>query len=275
MSRRNRNHTRARLGGPMTPLHQGAMIGPQIKASYFPGRVLVGWLSGKMDARYLCGDHRPNPSPALLSQHRWIIRAGQKAREALSYFEQGVAIQSLTVDYSAHSLALHRHPNFQSKFDQGYEVRLVDLRQICALQPVVSLPKVRDMMAQLGTADSASIAALALPLVIAQNAVMPQTGTFGVVRVLSVQASTVPLEFSYLQVAKLDQRYILTDGYHRAVAFISRGIYLVPSLYREARSIAEAGLGRPGELSLGLLSRRRPPLVTDFLLGGLAADISA
>jgi hypothetical protein len=226
-----------------------------------------------MDARYLCGDHRPNPSPALLADNGRILRLGRQAREALPRFEQATAILPLPPAYAGHSLALHQHPNFQSKFDQGYVVRLVDLRQLCALQPVVGLSKVNDMMSQLVAGDADSIASLALPLVVTRHTVISPTGLFDAVNVVGIHASGARAEFSYLQVAKLDERFILTDGYHRAVAFMRMGVYVVPALFREARSLIDAGLGQPGELSASLLTLKRPALVTDFLLTGVAADI--
>lgn len=239
-----------------------AISGPQIRRDFLPALVLVGWLSNQLDERYLCGDHRPNPPVQLLSRNRLLIKVGRGKRDALAPLENANPISPLRSVYSAHSLELHRHPNFQMKIRDGFTVRQLDLTQICGLQPLVSLMKVRMMMTSLQSASPQAITQLALPL-----QALPTYVPFA-----SVIGAVMPV-FSYVQVVKIGERFLLTDGYHRAVAFLNAGITSIPGLYREAGSVQEAGMGRLGELPQQLLHRRRPPLLTDFFIEGLAVTI--
>ena len=70
---------------------------------------------------------------------------------------------------------------------------------------------------------------------------------------------------NFVQVARFNGRYIVANGYHRAVALIKAGHTRMPCLLRDVPSIEAAGLVPPGFFDLGRLFAPRPPLVSDFL----------
>jgi len=68
---------------------------------------------------------------------------------------------------------------------------------------------------------------------------------------------------SLVQVVKVNNRYFIRDGTHRAYGFLSNGINLVPVLYREFNSINDMGLPQglfPAEILIG----NKPPRLIDY-----------
>jgi hypothetical protein len=78
---------------------------------------------------------------------------------------------------------------------------------------------------------------------------------------------------SYVQVARLGDRYFLRDGYHRAYGLLAAGIRYVPALVKDFPSFEEVGLP-PGLLPQGAYLGDRPPLLTDYLDDSVAANTS-
>jgi hypothetical protein len=76
----------------------------------------------------------------------------------------------------------------------------------------------------------------------------------------------------WMQVAQLQGRWFLRDGYHRAYAFLRRGITRVPCIVVTATTLEELGLVRPGFVGADVLAGERPPLVGDFLDDSVAMD---
>lgn len=77
---------------------------------------------------------------------------------------------------------------------------------------------------------------------------------------------------SFLQVACHHGRYVLRDGYHRAMGFLAAGITLVPAFVRD---FGVAGLGvAPGLFGTDIYLGERPPVLPDFLDHTVAAAVS-
>jgi hypothetical protein len=67
---------------------------------------------------------------------------------------------------------------------------------------------------------------------------------------------------SYLQVVRIDGRYVLRDGYHRAFAVLSRGISCVPAFVRAFDTVES--LAPVGRLPHAAWPGERPPLLLDY-----------
>ncbi|RXH56912.1 hypothetical protein [Granulicella sibirica] len=76
----------------------------------------------------------------------------------------------------------------------------------------------------------------------------------------------------FLEVAHYRDRWILRDGYHRALLVLSAGVHQVPAVLIEARTIAEVGAIHPWFFSEDELFSPRPPRVTDFLSDALTIE---
>src|SRR5438034_1377835 len=76
---------------------------------------------------------------------------------------------------------------------------------------------------------------------------------------------------SFMQVALFNDRWLLRDGYHRAMGLLRAGIHVAPTFFRSG-----AGLDQvvpPGGLPIGDLLGPRGPLLTDYLDDSVSAQV--
>jgi len=69
----------------------------------------------------------------------------------------------------------------------------------------------------------------------------------------------------FFEVACLRGRWFLRDGYHRAYRLLQAGVFEVPAVVVQARTIEEVGADRSWFFDEETLFSDTPPLVTDFL----------
>jgi hypothetical protein len=74
----------------------------------------------------------------------------------------------------------------------------------------------------------------------------------------------VALQQSYLQVAGLNGRYFLRDGYHRAYGLLAAGIKRVPALVKDFGTFEEVGMPQ-GLLPQSAYLGNKPPVLADYL----------
>jgi hypothetical protein len=60
-------------------------------------------------------------------------------------------------------------------------------------------------------------------------------------------------------------RWFLRDGYHRAYSLLQAGVYEVPAIIVQARTIEELGATHPWFFPEEILFSETPPRVCDFL----------
>jgi hypothetical protein len=73
----------------------------------------------------------------------------------------------------------------------------------------------------------------------------------------------------FLEVAELRGRWFLRDGYHRAYRLLQAGVYFVPAVIINTRTIEELGATQPWFFDEENLFSDRPPLLTDFVQPGM------
>src|SRR5207244_742476 len=153
-------------------------------------------------------------------------------------------------------------------FTEGWDVQLVDLARVRAAQPTIYVDDAVDRVREGDPEDPTSIAEIALPLptqtqlpaqydpvrqawmLSSPNPNLRITGNFAG----EVQPHVTGFGFavrilpSFLQVAVVDGKHVLRDGYHRAYGFLACGISHVPAFVREYRGPDEVGLP-PGMLA--------------------------
>jgi hypothetical protein len=245
----------------------------QITANLFPCRVAVGWLSPHFDEYYLAGSHRPSPTKELLDQNRRLLRVGRLLRDRLAPVYTEGAIGELHADYAPYIARLLGDPVVQQKLKQGFQLKLIDLHKVCALQTVLSLNHVARIAAMLDPSDPLSTARVALPMTLSPRLVMPALSVNArSLEVTSISAPQPTQPISHIHVAKLNGKYLLTDGHHRGYAFLKAGVQFVPGFYIEATTYASLGLP-PGLLPASMLNKSRPPMLTDFMIDGFAVDL--
>ncbi|NYF80041.1 hypothetical protein [Granulicella arctica] len=76
----------------------------------------------------------------------------------------------------------------------------------------------------------------------------------------------------FFEVACFRDRWFLRDGYHRAYALLQAGVYEVPAVIVQARTINELGATQPWFFPENLLFSETPPRVLDFLNDDLVLE---
>ena len=69
----------------------------------------------------------------------------------------------------------------------------------------------------------------------------------------------------FFEVACFRDRWFLRDGYHRAFAFLRAGVFEIPAVIVQAKTIEELGATKPWFFSEEVLFSADPPRVVDFL----------
>jgi hypothetical protein len=184
--------------------------------------------------------------------------------------------------------ALRANPKAGSLLEEGWRIGLVDLRKLCAAQPEVFLDA---PVPEVDPDDLEAIADITLQLPPTIDlatrydksrriwTLLPTTPNFRVVGQFQheVEPGVVGIGFafrvygSFMQAVRYRDRYLLRDGYHRAAAFLARGIHRVPALVGEFDSMdshfRQAML--PTETFLG----SRPPLLPDYFDDDVSAEV--
>jgi hypothetical protein len=83
---------------------------------------------------------------------------------------------------------------------------------------------------------------------------------------------TVHAGSPFFEVALYEGRWFLRDGYHRAYALLRAGVFRLPSIIVEARTLAELGATHPWFFPEETLLSPSPPYVIDFLNDALTLD---
>ena len=78
---------------------------------------------------------------------------------------------------------------------------------------------------------------------------------------------------NYVQVTRLNSRFLLKNGYHRAYAALLAGLKYLPAVVFEASDFAETGALRPGFFGRELVMSAKPPLLKDFLDDRVMLDV--
>lgn len=76
----------------------------------------------------------------------------------------------------------------------------------------------------------------------------------------------------FFEVACFRERWFLRDGYHRAYALLRKGVFEVPAVIVQAKTIEELGATQPWFFPEEVLFSSSPPFVTDFLDSALTLD---
>ncbi|MEV6831871.1 hypothetical protein [Amycolatopsis sp. NPDC051102] len=167
---------------------------------------------------------------------------------------------------------------------EGWNVAMVDLARVVGFQPFVFTDTPADRTANLTPDRLEAIAELTLPtghaaplaaqfdqvkqayIITSPNPNLKVVGTFngqmGEAAGPPGFGFAVAVPPSYLQVVRVDGRYVLRDGYHRAFGLLSRGISFVPAFVRDFDT--REGLAPAGMLPESAWLGERPPLLTDY-----------
>ncbi|HUA08723.1 MAG TPA: hypothetical protein VMA98_05560 [Candidatus Acidoferrales bacterium] len=78
---------------------------------------------------------------------------------------------------------------------------------------------------------------------------------------------------NYVTVAIWNQRYIISNGYHRAAALLKAGHTRLPCILRPAPTLEATGLNPPAFFDASRINAARPPMLQDFVAANLATRL--
>jgi len=177
---------------------------------------------------------------------------------------------------------------------QGWEVKLIDLSQICAFQPNVFVDAA-ERVRSIGADDWEAIARVTIP-VGGQVSLRPQFDELHNTWIIAspnpnlkvvgrvggqmpgdpsqppVFGFFVTVAQSFVQVARFRDRFFLRDGYHLALAFLNAGIARVPAFVGAVAAIEQ--LAPAGMLPQDAYFGSRPPRLVDYLDDEVSIGVS-
>ena len=252
-----------------------------------PARVLIGWMRPQDAALTLAGRQEEDADRPEYRER--VARARTVAGGRLPSIETRGVVAESPPSFRGYIEAFAANEATAPALEEGFRIALVDLRRVCAAQPMVFTDT--ELPDEIDPEDLEALAAITLrpPAALEVPAdynkerntwiLTPPNPNFRLLKEYqaSVGTGTIALGFSlrhfgsFLQAVRYRDRYILRDGYHRAVALLARGISVVPALVKEFDSIDPHFRKNmlPSEAYLG----RHAPLLPDYLDDAVSAGV--
>lgn len=266
-----------------------------------PARALIGWIRER-DALILLGiPLRPlNPSPADVRRVAVALAAVDSRAPSI---DQRHAVSEIDDALLNYALEIEKQPHYKNYLKNGCTLRIAQLPDICALQPIVHLDYAdfagdfAERIERANPQDIVSVARITLPLTVpapppvhieSQKHAWTLHSANPDIRILTNFSGRIEVApglfamgygfciaqpISVVQVVLYRGRYFLKDGYHRCLALLQRGITRVPVIFQgldETQMLVVEGRFAD-EVILG----EHPPKLTDYLRDDVAARISA
>ena len=247
-------------------------------------RILLAWMNDSQARAALAGAGSAGQLTAAREMQLAAARAELMSRPAGR--DQADLIRPLPGEMREYVTRLEADPQAADYLADGFTPGLVDLSRLCVFQPSVHADQVAERVAGVDTRDVRALAGITLPLA-APPRVIPQfdqerltfttnlasqnlhiIGAFGGPAEDDLPPGTVSVGFhlrvitSFVQVASIQGRYFLSDGYHRCLGLIQRGVRYAPALVRRDLPLAE--LVPPGMLDFEVFMGDRPPVLPDY-----------
>jgi hypothetical protein len=249
-------------------------------------RVLIGWMEQEKALRVLAGRNRSANDPELLRQ----VAAAQEAVAARAgRFAPAGAVYDIPEELNGHVAELWKKPEFALYRKHKWDVKMADLSKVCAVQEIVHLDHAVERFEDVQPGDLDAVARVCLPLqrdtgemkihwseednhwIIASDnpnlhvsAHFSEPQRIGGGRTMPGFGFCVETQLSFVQVVLHRGRYVLRDGYHRALGLAARGITQVPVLYREYGEFESLNLDH-GNLAEPTYLGDNPATILDYL----------
>lgn len=259
--------------------------GPTTPTVLRPARALIGWMSRDQAILTLAGREVGSFDPRL-GIRADTARAHVMGRPA--GIKQDDALSLAPAEVANYAKDLLQQPVMAPFLKEGWSVRLVNLRKIAAIQPLIYSDGWNTKIQFTGNPSVLELAQITLPppgnsdLPVqfdnARNAWIlsspnPNLRVLGNAHGQGLLGFGVGCPPSVMQVAKLGHRLVLRDGYNRAYALLRRGIEVVPCLFREFPEQQDLGVSS-GMLAPSVYLGYRPPTLADYLDDDVAAEVT-
>ena len=272
---------------------QTIATGPSLGSVSRPARALIGWMTQAEGQLMLAQRHLDKSS---LPEH--VERATQ-ARSAVqsraSNLDQSELLSEVGPELADYIARCKAQPDFAAFKAEGWQFKIANLSKVCALQPAVFMDHAEERAQGATAGDMVSLASVTLPIhshpdlpvqfdqqrntwiIPSRNPNLRIVGHLTAPFDVNGQKVTgcgflVKFLPSFVQVVRYRGRYLLRDGYHRALGLLAKGMTHVPVLYREFAQFENLGLG-DGMLPEAAYLGDKPPLLSDYLSENVSAEI--
>lgn len=257
-----------------------------------PARALLGWMPQQQAEMVLQGNTIGNE---VTTERREVARLARESVAARPVgLDQDDLISEPPSQLDEHIARLRQSESAAAYFREGWRVQVVDLARVCAFQPWIFTDSAAERVMDVKHDDLAGIAGVSLPaespepprvqfdqarqayMVLSPNPNLRIIGPFGAP--VPDQPGATALGFavrvmpSFMQVIRFRDRYILRDGYHRALGLLDQSITHVPVFTRTMESIEHIA-PPPGMLPQDAYLGERPPLLRDYRDDSVARDV--
>jgi hypothetical protein len=255
-------------------------------------RILLAWMSDAQARAALAGPGRAGALTA--GQEQRLARARDELSKRPAGVDQSDLIRPLPAGMRDYLARLRADAQAADYLADGFIPALVDLSRICAFQPSVPVDQAAQRVAGVNPDDIGALAGITLPLADPPR-VIPQfdqerltfttnlanqnlhiIGAFGGPAEDDLPPGTVSVGFhlrvitSFVQVASIQGRYFLRDGYHRCLGLLQRGVRYAPALVSSDLPLTE--LVPPGMLDFEAFTGDRPPVLPDHWDDGVSGQ---
>jgi hypothetical protein len=248
-------------------------------------RALLPWMSDDQARRALAG-----PAGQLSADQEKQLAAGRdEVRHRPAGADQADLIRPLPGGMRDYTARLEADAEAAAgPLAAGFVPALADLTRLCVFQPAATVSQAQERVARADPFDLASLAGITLPLAAPPRLIpdfdqarmtfttsLPSqnlqiVGAFGgpAAEADELPPGTISVGFhlravtSFVQVASVNGRYFLADGYHRCLGLLRRGVRYAPVLARENMPLAD--LLPPASLDVEALLGARPPVLPDY-----------
>jgi hypothetical protein len=257
-------------------------------------RVLLGWLDTQQAGLMLTS--RRADVELSDEQQTLVVEARAAVANRDPNLDQVDLVRPLPDELSAYVEEMHRHPATQAYFAEGWDVALADLSRAIAVQPHVFVDHAAERVTGVDVDDMEQVAGVTLPLappatltpqfdqqrqafiLASANPNLRVTGPFGSAAGPEAPGAallgfSVSVLSSFVQVAEMQGRYYLRDGYHRSLGLLQAGATYAPVFVRHGLTVAEllpAGLA--GMLPYEAFAGERPPTLPDYWADIVSCD---
>lgn len=274
----------------------GNLVGLKMR----PARALIGWMPERV-AQVVLGVPEALLKPLPDQLHR-VRQAHAAVMSRPTGVDQTRLLSDLDDRLRQYLAETQEGPGYKQYISGGYSVRIVNLNKLCALQPVVHTDYSDHsdgfgrLLQEATQEDMLSLIKITLPIPAPaelpvhfdqkKNAWIMQSGNpqIRVVKEFSARTELAPGLFgtaygfciaslpSFVQVKLYRGRYFLTDGYHRSLALLQKGITHIPVMDHEIPQ--SENLNVAGRFADATILGPHPPLFSDYLRDDVSAAVS-
>lgn len=260
-----------------------------------PAKALIGWLP-QNEAQLVLAQRMIQMANA--PQHVASAAAAIRAVAARDRFESSeYTVEDPEAGLGEYITRFISQPEYEPYRQEGWQIKVVDLSKVIALQPVVFWDHAQERTVRADHSDLRSVAEITLP-VSAELEQLPlqfdatrntwmitsRNPNLRILGPISALVDTpggqkvtscgfgIAVCASYVQVVRYKGRLLLRDGYHRSLGLVSRAVTRAPVLFREFGQFDNLGLGA-GMLPEAAFLGERPPHIADYLDDAVAAQV--